>query len=297
MIRPMLCVSGTGWVMAGTDEHERQKQHNELVLSFLAVRRCIGALGFFLPLALIVYALFSGEGLRLSISGYYYSPMREVFVGTLLAQAVFLWSYEGYRERRRLITDQRVARIAAGAIALVALSPTYPHDAASKIAAPEAAAIAPASGTVQQCLVDQSASVPAHNLLQCLLGPDLGPRLHLIAAGVFFAALAVYCLVLFVRGPATTREEAAEHCIYRRCGWIIIASITLIGLLVWTGLETRIGMLRPIFWLETVACFAFATSWAIKGQTLRPVVRMVARRSPEPVPPAPGNAAPPADGQ
>lgn len=283
--------------MTDADEHEQQKRDNSLVVSFLAVRRCIGSLGYFLPVALIVYAILSGEGLRLSLSGYYFSPMREVFVGTLLAQAVFLWSYEGYREPDRLITDRRVARIAAAAIALVALCPTFPSEAVSKIATADAEAIAPAAGTIRQCLVNQSASVPAHNLMQCLLGPKVGPVLHLIAAGIFFAALAVYCLVLFVRGTVQTREEAAEHRIYRLCGWVILVSIALVGLLVWTGLDLRIQSLRPIFWLETAACFAFATSWTVKGRTMRPVVRMLSRRMPEFAPPADGNAAPPADGR
>lgn len=66
-----------------------QKAHNDLVLSFLAVRRAIGALGFFLPVALLAHGLWKGD-LPTSISAAYYSPMREVFVGTLIAQAVFL---------------------------------------------------------------------------------------------------------------------------------------------------------------------------------------------------------------
>lgn len=274
-------------------EHRDQKAHNDLVLSFLAVRRCIGALGFFLPLALLTYALLSGEGVRLSLSGYYFSPMREVFVGTLLAQAVFLWSYEGYREPDRLITDKRVARIASVAVAIVALCPTYPPQTLAQAGA----SAAPGADTWRACLLDQTSAGPARNLLQCVLGPELGPTLHLIAAGTFFAALSVYCLVLFVRGPAKDADEAAEHRLYRLCGWTILASIALIGLLVLSGLDARIAVLRPVFWLETIACLAFATSWAIKGKTLRPVVRMMSRASPRPPPPAGGNAAPPADGQ
>lgn len=67
-----------------------QKVHNDLVLSFLAVRRVIRALGYFQPFALIVFAILSGQGLQTSISAASYAPMREVFVGTLFAQTVFL---------------------------------------------------------------------------------------------------------------------------------------------------------------------------------------------------------------
>ena len=57
--------------VAMDDDGGVQKVRNELVLSFLAVRRAIGALGFFLPLALIAYAMLWPEPLRTSISAYY----------------------------------------------------------------------------------------------------------------------------------------------------------------------------------------------------------------------------------
>lgn len=230
-----------------------EKAHNDLVLSFLAVRRAIGALGFFLPTALLAYGLAAG-GVLPSLSSAYYTPMREVFVGTLIAQAVFLWSYEGFRpDAGDLITDKATARVAAVAIALVALAPTDPFQK-------------PVDGVID----------PGCTLLQCLLGPQLSATVHLVAAGVFFGALAVYCLVLFVKGTVDRAEKAASNRIYRLCGWAILVSIGLIGLLFVTGLERDLAALRPVFWLETVATFAFATSWMVKGDALRPLVRTVA---------------------
>lgn len=230
-----------------------QKAHNDLVLSFLAVRRAIGSLGFFLPLALLAYGLIRGDLLP-SISSAYYSPMREVFVGTLIAQAVFLWSYEGFRpDAGDWVTDKGTARVAAVAIALVALAPTGPDE--KPLEAP----------------VD-----PVCTLLQCVLGPGASSLVHLGAAAVFFGALAVYCLVLFTKGTVDGAEKDASNRIYRVCGWIIIASIGLIGLLFATGLDNRLDALHPVFWLETVATFAFATSWMVKGDALRPLVRGVA---------------------
>jgi hypothetical protein len=230
-----------------------QKAHNDLVLSFLAVRRAIGALGFFLPLALLVYGLLAGK-LLTSISAAYYTPMREVFVGTLIAQAIFLWSYEGYRpDMGDLISDKGTSRVAAVAIALVALAPTDPAMKA------------------------EAAVDPACTLLQCILGADLSSKVHLVAVGVFFGALAVYCLVLFVRGEVDGAEKLASNRIYRICGWTIIASIGLVGMLAVTGLDDRLAVLRPVFWLETIATFAFATSWMVKGDALRPLVRAAMR--------------------
>lgn len=233
-----------------------QKAHNDLVLSFLAVRRAIGALGFFLPLALLAYGLWVGKLLP-SISSAYYTPMREVFVGALMAQAVFLWSYEGFRpDAGDLVTDKGTARVAAVAIALVALAPTSPDEKASDVPAKPVC-------TVLQCLLNRS-------------GMDWSSLVHLVAAAVFFGALAVYCLVLFTKGAVDGAEKDASNRIYRLCGWIIIVSMGLLGLLFATGLDDRWRGLRPVFWLETIATFAFATSWMVKGDAMRPLVRGVA---------------------
>ncbi|WP_410219077.1 DUF998 domain-containing protein [Paracoccus sp. (in: a-proteobacteria)] len=225
----------------------QQKASNDLVLSFLSVRRAIGALGFFLPVALLVASIFEEGGLRSSISAYYYSPMREIFVGTLIAQAVFLWSYEGFRpDAGDWITDRGMARTAAVAIALVALLPT--------------------TGPANPCTA-----------LQCVIGAPLSAMIHFMAAGVFFGALAMFCLVLFVKGQVDGLEKRASNRIYRLCGALILGSIALIALLGVAGLDDRLAAWRPVFWLETVASFAFATSWAVKGDSLRPLVQGVAR--------------------
>ena len=117
-----------------------QRADNDLVLSFLRVRRAIGLLGFFLPAALIAYGLAFGGGILPSMSDYYYSPMREIFVGTLCAIAVFLWSYEGYRPRPgEWLSDLTAARTASVGALAVAWAPTLPD--------------APATCTISQCLL------------------------------------------------------------------------------------------------------------------------------------------------
>ncbi|SFA55440.1 hypothetical protein SAMN04487972_11394 [Paracoccus halophilus] len=270
--------------MGNSGNHGRQERDNELVISYLEMRKAIGFMGFFIPTAMLLYALLTGDPLRSSISSYYYSPMREVFVGGLLAIAVFMWSYRGYREPGRLITDRLVARCAAVAITLGSLSPTDPPRVEAGLQ--PAATAGPGNGGALECLLNNgpTADHPSvdYNLMQCLLGPELGPRLHIAAAAVFLLALAVFCLVLFVRDDsppeATAPEKQAEHRIYRICGWIIIASMALIAFLWLTDLDVALAALRPVFWLEALACFAFATSWLIKGRTMRPVVRMMARR-------------------
>lgn len=234
-----------------------QKSRNDLVLSFLAVRRAIGALGFFLPFALIAYGLLSDGGIMRSMSAAYYTPMREVFVGSLIAQAVFLWSYEGFEpDKDEWLTDKLTARIAAVSAALIALAPTSPQGLF-----PGGIPFDPATDCT---------------LLQCRLGVDLTDRVHLVAAAVYFAALAVYCLVLFRRGVVDGPEKRGSNRVYLICGWIIVVSIGAIGLLFATGLDDSLQALKPVFWLEVLATFAFATSWMVKGDAMRPLVRSLA---------------------
>lgn len=234
-----------------------QRRHNELVLSFLALRRAIGIVGLFLPAALLAWGLGTGE-FPPTMSEFYYTPMSEVFVGSLSAISVFLWSYEGYRERR-LVTDRNTARAASLGALGVALCP---------------------SGTELQDI-----PVPPLTLSQRLFGVPLTETLHYSSAAVFFLSLAVFCLVLFVRGAtaapppgASLKETAAwraarrEHALYRLCGTVILVAIAAIALLHLSGTPDGLDRLRPVFWLEVAACMAFAISWLVKGRTLAPVI-------------------------
>jgi hypothetical protein len=92
-----------------------------LVHSYLFLRRAIGLIGLALPPVLIVGNLLLGGGLLGSISTYYYSDLRNVYVGAMCAVGVFLLSYRGYEKR-----DDVIADVAAVAAIGVALFPTTP---------------------------------------------------------------------------------------------------------------------------------------------------------------------------
>src|SRR2546421_1522204 len=64
------------------------------VLSYMGIRVSVGIVGFALPLVLFTSHFFFGSHhLPGSISAFYYTPMRNYFVGTLFALGVFLFSY------------------------------------------------------------------------------------------------------------------------------------------------------------------------------------------------------------
>lgn len=74
-------------------------------MSYLTQRLLIGVLAVLLPVVVVVINWLIGHGVEPSVSGYYYTPMRNIFVGTLCAIGVFLVSYDGYDLPDRLITD------------------------------------------------------------------------------------------------------------------------------------------------------------------------------------------------
>ena len=102
---------------------------NPLVLAYLTLRRVVGALGVLLPPILFFGALIlSSTGLQESISHYYGTVMRGVFVGVLFAIGVFLYSYIGYEpsdDKKRFEPSDNIAGNLACFFALgVALFPT-----------------------------------------------------------------------------------------------------------------------------------------------------------------------------
>jgi hypothetical protein len=105
--------ASTGQERAGNDP---------LVIQYLDLRTAIGLIGSALPAVLAGgRALLEGPGLLDSMSGYYHSGMRDVFVGSLCAVGVFLFSYRGYDWR-----DALAGKIASASVVGVALCRTTP---------------------------------------------------------------------------------------------------------------------------------------------------------------------------
>jgi len=93
-----------------------------LVHSYQFLRRAIGLIGMALPFVLIIGLwLWPSHDVLASISGYYYSPLRGVFVGSMCAVGVFLLSYSGTEFFEDVISD-----VAGAAAICVALFPTTP---------------------------------------------------------------------------------------------------------------------------------------------------------------------------
>jgi hypothetical protein len=112
---------------------DRAAASGQLVGSYMTLRKAIGWIGVCLPFAVFVgnWAIFShhigaclvpvSNKLPDSLSGYYYTHMRDAFVGGMSAASVFLIFYRGHDRLERWVTNF------AGLFAVgIALFPTTP---------------------------------------------------------------------------------------------------------------------------------------------------------------------------
>jgi hypothetical protein len=95
--------------------------------------------------------------------------------------------------------------------------------------------------------------------------------LHGGSAALLFLTLSYFCLRLFTKTEEhrdPTKEKITRNRIYRTCGVIILVCIALIAIYYLFLSHTRIAAIKPVFWLELFALWAFGFSWFIKGETL-----------------------------
>lgn len=211
---------------------------DELVLSYHRVRQALGVLGLSLPTTLIVGSLLSEAGLAPSISDFYHTSLRDIFVGTLCAIGIFLFSYRGYRPvQDEKISDDILATLAGITAFGLAFFP------------------------------NEGGGYEVVSLTQVLVGPKLASVIHYACALVFFFCLGLFCYVKF---PKTANPRRRRFYIW--CGHVILVS----SLAILAGSVLRdIGSdamkdwvlrSRMIFWAEAAGVWAFALSWLIKGK-------------------------------
>lgn len=247
-------------------------KQSELLLSYKHVRQAVGALGFLLPVSLLVLAALPNVTFAPSISEFYHTPAREVLVAIIGAISVFLLSYKGYAIdptraqdswAERVFSDRRVAIAAAIGALGVAFFPTG-IDQMSTLTP----TLCNDDGT--SCVVDMSKAMAPTALTLLIFDQQIVTKVHGLSALVFFVALSIFCLSNFRRGP-----QKAEHGIYYGCGIVLVlCTIALVVMFLTKDLPSLGGWgdtienHRLVFWVETIGLFAFSISWLVKGENL-----------------------------
>lgn len=229
--------------MENAEQLQKRNKPPEII-SYYTMRRSIGVLGITLPLILAIgsFLLGSCEEVQSSISTYYHTNMRNVFVGFNCAVALFLFAYRGHDWR-----DNLAGYVGCIAVLGVAFLPCT-------ISTPG-----------QPCLVQDLSPHP-------LLG-----ILHNISALLYFLTLVVYALLLFPKTHMDMvsrekmfmgRQKKKRNMVYYICGGIMAVSLALIISYMWFlgKLYPRLKDLNPVFWLESMVMFSFGITWLTKGQ-------------------------------
>jgi hypothetical protein len=242
----------------------RPESEPRYVRSYVITRFAIGVLGFLLPPALVLLepALFEGlPAPRGSLSAYYYSGVRELFVGGLWAIGVFLIVYK----LLDVSWEGVLSSLAGVAAVLVAVFPTErPGD-----------------------------GVPL-TPFQAKLGEGVVSGIHYTTATTFIALL-VPITLLFALSEGRRQESGSRlsgrfwrgfHTVAAAC---ILFGAVLAGFAGITGDPDK-----GVLYGEWIAVWAFGLSWLVKGAELDVLLGRPPRRARRPAaaaterPPAPG---------
>lgn len=217
----------------------RSTSTNPVVLSYYTMRRMVGLIAIVLPFGLAAGSILAGligpghhlphPLLQRTISDYYYSSMRDYYVGSLCAIAGFLACSRGYD------LHDEIAGYVAGASALgVALCPSFNPRG---------------SYYTEQDL--------AFGFV------------HTGFAGLMFLVLAYICIFRFRKsapGKPVTPRKRKRNRLYATSGFVMVCCmIALVGLTVRSLVEGR----HPspfLFWFESLALCAFGVAWLTKGE-------------------------------
>jgi hypothetical protein len=212
--------------------NNRSGNEISLVFSYLALRKAIGILGIALPFVLSLGALILFQtGIQSSISSYYHTSMRDVFVGTLWAIGFFLLSYRGYK-----LCDDIAGDLGCVFAVGVALFPTTPDGATSSGAR--------------------------------LIGYVHLAFAALFFLTLIYFSLFLFTKTHPDKSP--TRKKLQRNKVYKICGYTMGICILLIAVYSFLP-DTIVSLLKtfkPIYWLEAIAILAFGISWFTKGEAI-----------------------------
>lgn len=216
-----------------------------------------GLIGILLPLGLILgdaVALDAPFQLRGSISSYYYSPFRDLFVGSLCVIGVLLITYEWPGTGFSWL-EFGLSGLAGVLLLLVAFCPTEP----------------PGLEQGNHCKVDPETPPPC-TILQHHFGDTSLYHVHIPSAIAALGLLALLAIVFGRRDPRPALSTA--H--YASAGTIILGLIVAGIGIAWD--PAPIWQFQWIYSGEVIALLGFGAGWVVRGVFL-------------PAPPPPGPVA------
>ncbi|QEG00470.1 hypothetical protein Mal15_45400 [Stieleria maiorica] len=212
---------------------ELSTRANALVLSFIGIRRAVGISGFLLPIVLGPIGWLAGIPFQDNISSYYHTAMRDIFVGTMCAIAVFLLCYRGHDW-----IENWTANVGSAAAFGVALFPLDPGS----------------DPLLQRSLIGYMHTISGGVFFLTL------------------ACYSLYHFPRSTRDPVESEPHPWErNFIYRSSGLVILFSMAAMGAYLFfapISLKQQLNRFNFLFWMEWIAVWAFASAWLTKGRVI-----------------------------
>jgi len=201
-----------------------------VIISYRDMRRLIGIMGIVHPLLLALGGrLIFGESLQNSMSHYYYTPMRDIFVSFSFSTGMFLLCYRGYD-----LHDRIVSVIAGTSAMIVAYFPTAPAGVTSP----------------RQDVISHIHAFAAFLFLGAL---------------AYFCLV----LFPKHGANALSIQKRRRNVVYRVSGVVIVAGLLFITAFIsFDPLRRAIETYHPLFFVEASCFVAFGVAWLVKGEML-----------------------------
>jgi len=205
-----------------------------LVVSYLGIRRAIGAVGLVLPILLgpVGWLLFDID-IQDNMSSYYHTPLRDIFVGAMCAIGIFLFCYRGYDW-----IEGWTANVGCVSALGVALCPLDPNS----------------DPLYQTSIVGYIHTLSGGAFFLTLAFyslyhfPSRQQEKHEVAP-----------------------HEAQRNFVYRTSGIVILLSMAAMGgylFLLPVPWQREFNRFNFLFWMEWIAVWAFAGAWLTKGRAM-----------------------------
>ena len=234
-----------------TDERNSgQIPFDSISRSYFLIRTFVGICGLALPAILLIGERWLDDAeiaTRGSLSAYYHSGVRDIFVSILAVVGILLFTYK-ITERNR---DNSLSIIAGVAAIGVAIFPTGIPSVVDARLTP----------------------------LQNRLGEDRTEFIHFTCAFVFVVSLGVLCWDFANRERKRSQKRDGHDAQLPPTLWYsfhltmaiaILCAVVFIGLTQWLGFFDQHSILIG----ETVVTVAFGLSWLLKGLDLKVLPRM-----------------------
>jgi hypothetical protein len=216
-----------------------KKIRDHILNTYTYLRLGMAGISIFFPLVLWWVGLSFGVNFQDSISSYYHTPMRDVFVGSMIAIGSFLWFYQGFTKKENFALN------CAGILAIVvALSPTAFVQKAGQV----------------KC--ETFTTLPMHGISE-----TTASYIHGISAMLFFVAIAYVCIftsyetLKAVNNPL--RRQSYQNLYYFLGAGMIVFPVCSALLLHFLNETNSI-----IYFVELAAVWVFSAYWIVKTKEI-----------------------------